>query len=1243
MRGIANPEKRRSIFDKHRQNADILILQETHSEKSSEHIWENEWGGNAIFSHGSSVARGVAIFTSKMIFRHLKNIYRDDEGRILVVDLHQDEHVVTLVVIYAPNQDNPSFFRTISNELKKREAHKIIIGDFNLTLDVDLDRENTYSNNNKSLGVVEEICEEFCLCDIWRVQNQEKREFSWIKPKLFPRKASRIDFALVSKGIDQKIATIQYVSSVMTDHRGVYMVIQFTPFERGRGYWKLNTSMLSHTDYVHGVNVLLDDYLATNSEQNPSERWELLKKKVKTFSVQYAREQVREDRIIIANLSEKVNEYEENLPLNRDDDELYEKTKIDLEDKTLKRIQGVMFRSKARWQEEGERNTKYFFSLEKIKYNAKTCYSIIDGQGNEVNNPDDILAEQKSFYHQLYQEDKDVGFTLSNVYGVKVPPEVKAQQDQQISVVDLEVAIKTMNNNKTPGQDGIPVDFYKVFWNKLKNPFCDMMLHVFDLEILHPTARRGILNLIPKGNKDSRFIKNLRPITLLNTDYKIIEKAIANKMIPALENIISKDQRGFMKDRRISVNIRKMLDIMHLAAKEDIEAVILSLDFVKCFDKCSFKILHDSLDFFEFGSMVRKWTEILYKDFTVVIQNNGHFSSSIDIQKGVHQGGCCSSVYFLVIAEILALALRENQDIEGITFQDIRNLLNQFADDMDVFSLATEKSLKAIFSELEHFRLQSGFTISYEKTTLYRIGSLRHSNAMMYNISDVVWSNNDITVLGVQITHEDIVSKNYETLIEKAKKVLSTWHNRALSLIGKIQVVNTLVSSLFVYKMMVLPRIPLSFVKKIDSMIREYIWGGKKAKIAYSVLQLNKDQGGLRLVHLTNKDKALKATWPKILYSECDYSEVVYTIMKCGTLGSNIWRCRIHPLDVKTIGIREQFWEDVLESWSEYNYYVDFRIENQIIWYNSNIKIAGKMVMWSDVHNKGLIYVHQLFHSQEYKSAEQVYREYGLTVLRYNSLKAALPKEWKDFFLAQHKATMFPLPPHTYDMYIHGSEKKLASKVYNFLAEDVLLIHNKYLKWKQELGQDFSESLVEFGRMHLEFYKVTNITKFRSFQYRILQRALVTNVLLSKWGLVETNLCSFCGEHIETLRHMFCECVCVIPLWQNLLAFIQQEYGVKGCNISNENIIFNRICDKKCNIANFLCLVTKQFIYSQRCMRGQLSFTILKTRIRALHNVEKYIAVKNNRSAQHVRKWYGQVADQNAGLCNTIQQYVEDM
>ena len=79
-----------------------------------------------------------------------------------------------------------------------------------------------------------------------------------------------------------------------------------------------------------------------------------------------------------------------------------------------------------------------------------------------------------------------------------------------------------MKNNKTPGEDGIPVDFYKVFWKILKEPFFKMVSACYEENELHDSAKKGILNLIPKPNKDSRFIKNLRPITLLNTDYKII-------------------------------------------------------------------------------------------------------------------------------------------------------------------------------------------------------------------------------------------------------------------------------------------------------------------------------------------------------------------------------------------------------------------------------------------------------------------------------------------------------------------------------------------------------------------------------------------------------------------------------------------------------------------------------------------------------------------------------------------------
>ena len=656
-------------------------------------IWKQEWGGSIFFCHGTSKARGVMLCVKKEFASCIENVLPGEDGRSIVFDVSMNGISVTCIAIYAPNDDKPDFFRNLSILLQGRGEHKILIGDFNLTLDVELDRLNTYCNNNKAKEEVENLMEQYFLKDVWRNQNEGRKEYSWFKRSERESKASRIDIALVSGGLDQRVEYIQYLSSIKTDHRAIYMVVNCNENERGSGYWKFNSDLLTKKPFLDYMNQELMTSIQSTIQKAPIERWEIIKGRIKRATKKFTRMNASEEKLIIGQLAERVNEYEENFPLNRDEDDIYERTKIELEEKLFERTKGLMFRSKVKWYEQGEKNSKYFYSLEKARYNAKTCFKLVV-EGKEIENQEQILQYQKDFYQELYEEDKEVKFTLKNNYGIYVPEDIVVLQEEQITAKEVREAMMQMNNNKTPGEDGIPVDFYKVFWSQIQQVFMDMLFEVYRQNKLHSTARKGILNLIPKANKDTRQIKNLRPITLLNTDYKIIEKVIANKMIPALEHIINRDQRGFMKERRISVNIRKMLDIIHEAEKEDLEAVIMSLDFVKCFDKCSFSILHGSLEFFGFGSIVREWTKILYDDFSVRIQNNGYFSSEIAIKKGVHQGGCCSSIYFLVVAEILALALRTNKDIEGITIKDIKNILNQFADDMDIFSTSSEKITK---------------------------------------------------------------------------------------------------------------------------------------------------------------------------------------------------------------------------------------------------------------------------------------------------------------------------------------------------------------------------------------------------------------------------------------------------------------------------------------------------------------------------------------------------------------------
>ena len=234
--------------------------------------------------------------------------------------------------------------------------------------------------------------------------------------------------------------------------------------------------------------------------------------------------------------------------------------------------------------------------------------------------------------------------------------------------------------------------------------------------------------------------------------------------------------------------------------------------------------------------------------------------------------------------------------------------------------------------------------------------------------------------------------------------------------------------------------------------------------------------------------------------------------------------------------------------------------------------------MWNDVHKRGLLYVHQLFENKQYKSEEQVWLQYGLTRLRYNSLKTIIPKEWKEFFQTYDKTQYFPLQPHVLDTCVCRYSQNISKRVYSFISEDVMLLHNKYMKWRQELGENFCESLIDYAMEHNRIYRTTNIAKYRSFQYRLLQRALVTNIQLKEWKIIDSEKCTFCGEVDETVIHLFVECTKTQTLWKEVKEYILERYNINIPILTSVEIIFNRIESKIGSIANL-----------QKCIQNELS------------------------------------------------------
>ena len=149
----------------------------------------------------------------------------------------------------------------------------------------------------------------------------------------------------------------------------------------------------------------------------------------------------------------------------------------------------------------------------------------------------------------------------------------------------------------------MPIEFYKVFWLDIKDFLLNAIQFIYHSGELSIAQRQGILTLLPKKEKDPLFLKKWRPISLLNTDYKLISKCIAYRLRKVLPSIIDKDQTGFLKNRFIGENIMRILEIMEHTDMENLDALAVFIDFEKAFDYLEWKFVRSVLHFFILGNL----------------------------------------------------------------------------------------------------------------------------------------------------------------------------------------------------------------------------------------------------------------------------------------------------------------------------------------------------------------------------------------------------------------------------------------------------------------------------------------------------------------------------------------------------------------------------------------------------------------------------------------------------------------
>ena len=296
--GLGQSVKRRSVFRKlkHKKRA-VFLLQETHSTPNTEVIWKTQWGSrNIIFSHGSSNSKGVAILCSPDLDIEFSKIKTDNDGRYIILEVKVNERKYTVCNLYFPTRDHQqeqikvleSFCNDINDS--NHDMNNIILGgDFNVYLNPLIDKLDSMPDTNDNFTFRQNLVstlETFNLTDIWRNKNPLLRYFTWHRG--YSR--SRLDYFFISDHLANVLNKIEILPGIHSDHSLLYLSLNSNVTEnKGKGFWKFNSSLLSDVNYVKHVKDIIKN--AGNNYSTIDDKrvmWELIKLEVRSFTVPYS-------------------------------------------------------------------------------------------------------------------------------------------------------------------------------------------------------------------------------------------------------------------------------------------------------------------------------------------------------------------------------------------------------------------------------------------------------------------------------------------------------------------------------------------------------------------------------------------------------------------------------------------------------------------------------------------------------------------------------------------------------------------------------------------------------------------------------------------------------------------------------------------------------------------------------------------------------------------------------------------
>ena len=887
VRGLCSKSKRLSLFEwAVEKKIDILFLQETFWTSDYTKLCQNEWNGSMYIQESNSVhSKGVAILISKYLKHNIINIKKSTDGRTLGIIINIENVEITLINAYAPNNciERIHYFNDLKQfvkEMPTQHEHIVISGDLN-TIDNPIDRMS--GNMERCKESFTELKNNLNLIDSWRYYNPNLRDFTYFHPTK-PQCKSRIDYILLNKTLNKYVKDINIFPAPVPDHKCVQAKIIIPKCARGPGYWKLNVSILAEIDYkdmiTEIINTTIEHYYDHLSARD---LLDFLKIRIKESTIKYCTLRNRTKNFRLKNLENEINSIDcklnDTLLTISEKNEIISK-RISLQhelDKTFaEKAEGARIRAKCKMMEQGERNTSFFHRLEKHRQSNNRIDCLKSSDNKLLTSDCDILNETQNFYQNLYTSeninDQYIEEYLNNtIFSKTLSQDDSSYCDGYIDKKECTKALFIMGNDKSPGIDGLPIEFYKTFWNIIGDTVINSFNESFDNGELSNSQKKAILSLIFKKG-DTKLLKNYRPISLTNTDYRILTFTLSLRLQKVIDSIVGQEQTAYIKSRFIGTNARMIEDIIEYCNKYNKAGLILFLDFEKAFDTVEWNFMFKVLNKFNFGSGFINWIKTLYTNPLCLVKNNGYFSNIINLSRGIRQGCAISAIIFILVVEVLSLNLKQNTDIKGIKIplnsnETYESLISQYADDLSLM-LENEESILPSLNTVKKFSDVVGLKLNLDKTEGLWLGSEKHRQKNCH-LFELKWPEEPIRALGIYVGHnkDQCYHLNWTKKLELIKEVADIWSLRKLTLIGKIYIIKSELLSKIIYTATILP-IPEGLVTKVNKIFYKFIWGNSE-KVQRKIINNDYDKGGLKMVDLDSQFSAIKAAWIPRYLNDC--------------------------------------------------------------------------------------------------------------------------------------------------------------------------------------------------------------------------------------------------------------------------------------------------------------------------------------------------------------------------------------